>query len=88
MHKRRKVSLSTEMVITIKTIVMDTKKLSLRTTATSNLAIYQANVHDVEKKMKAYEDKIVVLENQVNYYKLSKYEVCISLTMHLKCKMN
>jgi uncharacterized protein YpuA (DUF1002 family) len=69
--------LDSEVILTTETVVMDTRKLSLSSSTSTGLAIAQANVHkvvDVEKKMKEYERKITLLENQVNYYKSNKYQ--------------
>ena len=68
--------MDSEVVLTLGTVVMDTKKLSLSSSASIGLVVAQANVHkvvDVEKKLKEYESKITLLENQVNYYKSNKY---------------
>jgi hypothetical protein len=64
MHKWREINLDSEMVLTTKTMMMDIKRSSLKTTVTNDLAIAQDNVHkaiDVEKKMMSYKDKISLL---------------------------
>jgi uncharacterized protein YeeX (DUF496 family) len=45
---------------------------------------------DVEKKMKEYERKVTLLENQVNYYKPTKYEAlsCIDYAFKVQDELN
>jgi hypothetical protein len=68
---------------------MDTRKLSFSSFASVDSAIAQDNVHkvvDVEKKMKEYEGKITLLENQVNYNTSNKYRTSYFIDYAFKVK--
>ena len=60
-------------MLSIETMVMDARNIGLTSSTSTTLACSQENVHKaiyVKKKIKDYENKIALLENQVEYYKI------------------
>jgi len=92
-NKIRRIILDFEVVLTTKTMVMDTRKLILFSYASVGLAIAQDNVHklfDIKNNMKEYERKVTLSENQVIYYKSSKYKTSylIDYALNVKNELN